>query len=152
MPVWESELRAQTRLTPYNESAVGTANPPTTVPGDVIVASFTPEGGFAYIEGIELNLTNNNAALVNVAIYAVSKSGARQLVNTVALNPGSTFNDWLRWMYDALAPLDEITSIEIVASFSDPNGGLDYSIRVTGLTSLPSVSPFGTAGGGTVTR
>ncbi|CCG27819.1 hypothetical protein [Alphaspiravirus yamagawaense] len=130
VPVWESTLKGLAIPKVFNEQRTGNIN--FTGSGTQDIETFAPANGFAYVEGVYLNLQNPGTDAVTVDVVAVYDDATETVLASVNLSAGGAFEDWLRWAYDAKTNGKTVKQLKIRATAASSNSALNYTVRVTG--------------------
>jgi len=133
MPLWQSQL--QNYAVTYNHSigpmTITAVYPNTTTIG---FSPPSPHKYFSYIEGISIRATNpsGSGVTLTVRVVAIYEDYTEDEIVSIDVSEGETFDDWLRWMYDAFSHKKKIKAVEVRCSCSDtPASGYEPSVAAT---------------------
>jgi hypothetical protein len=96
--------------------------------------------GFAYVEGVRV--TASNPAGSGVTLYLqvralLDDGGEVSLSDWVSVAPGAGFDDWLRWVYDAVGNGRTIREVRLYAYCSaTPAAGYEPSVSIAKVTGV----------------
>ena len=100
----------------------------------------TPDANYlTYVEGIHViaNNPSGSGCTLYFELRALTEDGTEYVLETGTVSEGSSFDDWLRWIYDAIENGKKVTAIRLYASVdTSPASGYEPTIKLMDVTGI----------------